>query len=69
MRQCETAAIKAQSENRNKPFERKLDGIYTRATLEAGEMVLGTGTSGVLGEEGGVAAQQPEVCALCVCWN
>lgn len=38
VRQTESAAIKAAGSNRNKPFERKLAAVYTRATLEAGEM-------------------------------
>lgn len=38
VQQTESAAIKAASDNRYKPFERKLSAIYTRATLEAGPL-------------------------------
>ena len=38
VRQVETAAIKKAGDNRNAPFERKLTALYTRATLEAGEL-------------------------------
>ena len=33
VKQMETAALKAASENRSKPFTRELAGLYTRATL------------------------------------
>ncbi|GAB4814961.1 hypothetical protein N2152v2_002007 [Parachlorella kessleri] len=36
--QVETAAIKAAGANKSAPFERKLTGLYTKATLEAGEL-------------------------------
>lgn len=38
VQQTESAAIKAASDNRYKPFERKLSAIYTRSTLEAGPL-------------------------------
>lgn len=38
VRQTESAAIKAAGDNRNKPFERELAAVYTRATLEAGAL-------------------------------
>lgn len=38
VRQVETAAIKSVSDSKNKPFERKLVGVYTRATIDAGGM-------------------------------
>jgi len=41
VRQTESAAIKAAGDNRNKPFERKLAAVYTRATLEAGALAAG----------------------------
>lgn len=36
--QTETAAIKASSDTRNKPFQRELTGVFTRATIEAGAL-------------------------------
>jgi len=41
VRQTESAAIKAAGDSRNKPFERKLAAVYTRATLEAGALAAG----------------------------
>ena len=59
MRQTETAAMKAaSSDSRNKPFERNLAAVYTRATLEAGELAAArptttTTATAAAGEEGG----------------
>lgn len=39
VKQTETAALKATSDNKNTPFERQLTGIYTKATL-IGEDIL-----------------------------
>ena len=33
VKQMETAALKAASDNKSGPFERKLAGLYTRSTL------------------------------------
>jgi len=33
VKQVETAALKAASDNKSGPFERKLAGLYTRSTL------------------------------------
>ena len=38
VRQVETAAIKKAGSNKSAPFERQLTALYTRATLEAGEL-------------------------------
>lgn len=40
VRQMETAAHKAASDNRNAPFERKLTEVYTRATLIGEDILL-----------------------------
>lgn len=62
VRQVETAAIKAAGQNRNQPFERKLTAMYTKATLEAGELgALVKPSAGVDGvdadEEEGAASE------------
>ena len=62
VRQTESAAIKAAGSNRSKPFERKLAAVYTKATLEAGEMAAGrpiAGTGGG-GSGGGVLGAEEE---------
>jgi DNA mismatch repair protein MSH3 len=41
VRQTESAAIKAAGDNKNKPFERKLATIMTKATIEAGALAAG----------------------------
>jgi DNA mismatch repair protein MSH3 len=37
VRQVESAALKAASDNRSAPFTRQLTGLFTAATLDAGE--------------------------------
>jgi hypothetical protein len=37
VRQVESAALKAASDNRSAPFARQLTGLFTAATLDAGE--------------------------------
>ncbi|CAG9463646.1 unnamed protein product [Pedinophyceae sp. YPF-701] len=65
VRQVETAALKSVGDNRNKPFERKLTGVYTKATLEAGLME----DVGEAGEEAASGAVRGGGASylLCVC--
>lgn len=37
VRQLESAALKAVSDNKSAPFTRELTGLFTAATLDAGE--------------------------------
>ena len=50
VRQVETAAIKKAGSNRSAPFERQLTALYTRATLEAGELAAGSSSGPAAGE-------------------
>ena len=57
VRQTETAAVKALGSSKGKTFERRLTGLYTTATVDAGdleaEFPLGGATGGDEGDEGG----------------
>jgi hypothetical protein len=64
--QVETAAIKAVGANKSAPFERKLTGLYTKATLEVcaqNALSLHITTSGL--EEFGAVALHPRYCSSC----
>lgn len=74
VRQTETAALKAAGDSRSKLFERRLQQVYTRATLAAcGDdaqlaEVLGAGSSYLVtvAEAQGGAGQQPHIALIAV---
>lgn len=46
VRQTETAAIKAAGDSKSTPFERKLTGLYTKATLIGDDIEASDDTDG-----------------------